>query len=154
MAVGVGSPPVNFSLPITDGSTLTLADLTAKSPTTIIYFYPKDATSGCTVEAGDFRDLLPEFEKLGASVVGVSRDSVESHQAFASDLGLTFPLIADDGTLSEGYGVLKLKKLGDMEIMAIERSTFVIQGGVVVKEWRGVKSGGHVQDVLEAVRQL
>lgn len=120
----------------------------------MLYFYPRDATPGCTVEASDFRDLLPEFEAVGATVVGVSRDSVDSHRAFAEELGLNFALVADDGTLSEGYGVWKMMKRGEREFMAIERSTFVIRGGSVVREWRGIKSAGHADEVLKAVKEM
>lgn len=108
MTVTVGSPAVDFSLPISGGGTLSSADLQSKATSVIIYFYPRDATPGCTTEAKDFRGLKPELDELNATVVGVSRDSVESHDAFVKDLDLNFPLITDDGTLTEGYGVWKV----------------------------------------------
>ncbi|CDF37712.1 unnamed protein product [Chondrus crispus] len=154
MSVTVGSPAVDFSLPTSGGGTLSAADLQAKAEFVIIYFYPRDATPGCTTEAKDFRDLAPQLEQLNATVVGVSRDSVESHDAFVKDLDLNFPLITDDGTLTEGYGVWKLRKLGDKEMMIVERSTFILRGGKVVKEWRGVKSTGHAAAVVESLKSL
>lgn len=141
-----------FSLPTNGGGTFSSSDLA--QGTTIVYFYPRDATSGCTVEAQDFRDLMPTLGELGVGVVGVSRDSVESHDKFAADLELPFPLISDDGTLTEGMGVWKLRKMADKEFMGIERSTFVVRDGAVVHEWRGVKSGGHAAAVVDAVRDM
>lgn len=113
MSASVGSPVVDFALPVTGGATLSMADLFQKAKTVILYFYPRDATPGCTVEAGDFRDLLPQLEEMNATVVGVSRDSVDSHDTFSQELSLNFPLISDDGTLTEGYGVWKVRILGD-----------------------------------------
>lgn len=154
MTASVGNQAVEFNLPINGGKMLSMDDLNKKADIVVLYFYPKDATSGCTVEAKDFRDLLPQFQQLNATVVGISSDSVESHDAFVQDLQLTFPLISDDGTLVDGYGAWKMKDFGTGEMKVINRSTFVIQKGQVVKEWRGVKSGGHAAEVLEAVKQL
>lgn len=106
MEVGVGSAIPTFDLPTNGGGSLSDADV-AKGPT-IVYFYPRDATPGCTTEAKDFRDLLPQLADVGASVVGVSKDSVESHDRFVAALDLPFPLVSDDGTLVEGFGVWKV----------------------------------------------
>lgn len=105
MSLEVGNAIPTFSLPINGGNTLSSSDL---GDTTILYFYPRDATSGCTVEAQDFRDMTPELEAMGVKVIGVSKDSVESHDKFVADLKLPFPLISDDGTLCEAFGVWKV----------------------------------------------
>lgn len=155
MAVAVGGAAVDFSLPATgvDAGKLSLGDLEGNKAV-VLYFYPKDATPGCTVEAGDFRDAKSVLEPLGCAVVGVSKDDVESHEDFAKDECLNFPLVSDDGTLCEGYGVWKERNMFGKTFMGIERSTFLLIGGKVVKEWRGVKSGGHAADVVEAVKEL
>lgn len=106
MQVTVGSEIPSFSLPTNGGGTLSDGDI-SEGPT-ILYFYPRDATPGCTTEAKDFRDFMPTLEQMGVKVVGVSRDSVESHDKFAADLDLPFPLISDDGTLTEGMDVWKV----------------------------------------------
>jgi len=122
----------------------------------VIYFYPKDNTPGCTSEAGDFRDLHAEFEKAGAVVLGVSRDSLRSHEGFRAKLGLPFHLLSDpDETLCELFGVMKLKNMYGKQVRGIERSTFLIDGSArLVREWRGVKVAQHAAEVLEAVRAV
>jgi peroxiredoxin Q/BCP len=122
----------------------------------VLYFYPKDNTPGCTSEAGDFRDLHSDFEAAGATVLGVSRDSLKSHEGFRAKLALPFHLISDpDESLCQSFGVMKLKNMYGKQVRGIERSTFLIDGsGRLVKEWRGVKVAGHVAEVLEAVRAL
>ncbi|PXF46153.1 putative peroxiredoxin bcp [Gracilariopsis chorda] len=152
MSLAVGSPIPSFTLPTDGAKTLSTTDI-SKGPA-IIYFYPKDATPGCTCEAQDFRDFKPQLEQMGATVVGVSKDSVESHDAFVNDLSLNFPLISDDGTLCEAFGVWKLRKRGDREFMGIERSTFLLKDGVIVKEWRGMKATGHAAQVMDALKAL
>lgn len=140
-AEGTGGP---FSLSAIQGKKL------------VIYFYPKDNTPGCTSEAGDFRDLHAEFEKAGAVILGVSRDSLRSHEGFRAKLGLPFNLLSDPNeTLCELFGVMKLKNMYGKQVRGIERSTFLIDGSArLVREWRGVKVPQHAAEVLEAVRSL
>lgn len=120
----------------------------------VLYFYPKDMTSGCTVEANDFQAALSKFEKLGCSVIGVSKDSCERHVKFSQKEGLEFALVSDeDGSLCEDYGVWKEKSLYGRKFMGIERSTFLIDpNSKVVAEWRKVKVAGHVADVLATLK--
>jgi peroxiredoxin Q/BCP len=122
----------------------------------VIYFYPKDNTSGCTAEATEFGAKYKEFAKAGANVVGVSRDSLKSHENFKAKLGLPFALISDaDEKLCERFGVIKMKTLYGKPARGIERSTFVFgAGGALAREWRGVKVPGHVDEVLAFVKSL
>lgn len=122
----------------------------------VLYFYPKDLTPGCTTEAADFQKELPQFSRLGALVVGCSRDSTEQHLRFAEKLGLTFPLLSDaEGTFCEEWGVWKEKKLYGKTFMGIERSTFLIDpSGSVVAEWRKVKVAAHAQHVLSLLKSV
>lgn len=122
----------------------------------ILYFYPKDSTPGCTTEAQQFRDLHPEFEKLGAIVAGVSRDSIKSHENFKAKQELPFDLLSDaDEALCTQFAVIKMKSMYGKQVRGIERSTFVIDGeGVLRREWRGVKVPGHAQEVLDFVGTL
>ncbi|CAN8069710.1 unnamed protein product [Agarophyton chilense] len=152
MSLAVGSSVPTFSLPTNGGKLLSNDDVS--KGVGIIYFYPKDATPGCTCEAQDFRDFKSQLESLNAFVVGVSKDSVESHDEFVRDLDLNFPLISDDGTLCEAFGVWKLRKRGAVEMMGIERSTFVLKDGVIQKEWRGMKATGHAAEVIEAIQSM
>lgn len=120
----------------------------------VIFFYPKDNTSGCTKESDAFNALLPEFKALGVHVLGVSRDSVKSHQKFAEKLDLQYNLLADtEELLCQAYQVMVQKSMYGRQYMGIERSTFLIDGtGQVVTEWRKVKVDGHVAAVLEAAK--
>jgi thioredoxin-dependent peroxiredoxin len=120
---------------------------------TVLYFYPKDNTPGCTTESIAFRDLHAQFQQAGAEVYGISRDSLRSHEGFKAKLALPFELISDpDEALCQMFGVMKLKKLYGKEVRGVERSTFIIDAaGKLVKEWRGVKVPGHVDEVLEFV---
>lgn len=120
----------------------------------ILYFYPKDNTPGCTTEGLDFNALLPKFEKLGGSVVGVSKDSLRSHQNFCAKQGFRFELASDpDGQLCDAFGVIKPKKLYGREYVGIERSTFLIDpAGKIARAWRPVKVPGHAQAVLDALK--
>ncbi|MEK4026060.1 thioredoxin-dependent thiol peroxidase [Sporosarcina sp. FSL W7-1283] len=122
----------------------------------VLYFYPKDATPGCTTEACDFRDAVNEFEELNAVILGVSPDHEASHQKFIEKHGLPFSLLVDeDHAVAEQYGVWKLKKNFGKEYMGIERSTFLIDPtGTVVREWRKVRVKGHVEDALATLQQL
>ena len=122
----------------------------------ILYFYPKDNTSGCTAEACDFRDAVADFRTVNATVIGVSKDSVRKHDNFKAKNNLPFILLSDeDGTLWELFGVWQEKKLYGRTYMGIERSTFLIdEEGVVCEAWRKVRVKGHVAAVLAAARAL
>ena len=122
----------------------------------VLYFYPKDNTPGCTTEGEQFRDLYKQFTKLGAVVVGVSRDSLKSHQNFKAKMNFPFDLLADvEEKLCTQFAVIKMKNMYGKQVRGIERSTFVIDGkGVLVREWRGVKVPGHAAEVLEVVKSL
>jgi len=124
--------------------------------TVILYFYPKDHTPGCTTEAMQFRDKHKEFVKAGALIFGVSRDNLTSHDKFKENLELPFELIADtEEKLCHMFGVVKNKIMYGKKVKGIERSTFLIDaGGVLRAEWRGIKVAGHVDDVLAAVKDL
>ena len=120
----------------------------------VLYFYPKDSTPGCTTEGIDFNALLPEFRKLGASVLGVSRDSLKSHQNFHAKQGFKFDLVSDtDETLCNAFGVIKEKNMYGRKVLGIERSTFLIDPeGVIHQAWRPVKVPGHAQAVLDVLK--
>ena len=122
----------------------------------VLYFYPKDNTPGCTMEGAQFRDLHKKFEKAGAVVVGVSRDSLKSHESFKAKMAFPFDLIADaDEKLCGQFGVIKMKNMYGRQVRGIERSTFVIDAkGTLVREWRGVKVPGHAEEVLAFVKTL
>ena len=122
----------------------------------VLYFYPKDNTPGCTTEGMQFRDLHPQFAKLGAVVAGVSRDSLKSHENFRAKMGFPFALLSDpDEALCEQFGVIKMKNMYGRNVRGIERSTFVVdKAGRLAREWRGVKVPGHAQEVLDFVKTL
>ena len=128
----------DFSLAATSGQTLSPAGLAGQK--VVLYFYPKDSTPGCTTEAQQFRDLHAEFLAAGAVVLGVSRDSLKSHENFKAKQGLPFELISDpDETLCGLFGVMKMKNMYGKQVRGVERSTFVIDpSGVLRREWRGV----------------
>ncbi len=144
----------DFSLPSTGGGTFKLSDQRGK--TLVVYFYPKDNTPGCTVEGTDFRDRHKEFAKAGAAVVGVSRDSLKSHEGFKAKMKFPFELLSDtDEKLCTLFGVMKMKNMYGKKVRGIERSTFVLDGeGAIAREWRGVKVPGHVEEVLSFVKTL
>ena len=145
-----GDKAPDFELASADGP-VRLADFAGK--TLVLYFYPKDDTSGCTREAQDFTALAPEFAKAGAAVVGVSKDTVEKHRKFTSKYGLGVQLASDpEAAVIERYGSWTEKSLYGRKYMGIDRSTFLIRDGVVRRIWRKVKVPGHAQAVLEAVR--
>ena len=154
MAVDIGDSAPAFELPTNGGGMLAMKDLAGKK--VVLYFYPKDSTPGCTTEAEGFRDAVGAFEKAGAVVVGVSKDSVKRHDNFAGKLDLPFKLVSDaESDLCERYGVWKEKSMYGKKFMGIERSTFLIdEAGVVRGAWRKVKVKGHVDEVLEAVKAL
>ncbi|MFL2485955.1 MAG: peroxiredoxin [Gammaproteobacteria bacterium] len=122
----------------------------------VIYFYPKDKTSGCTIESQNFRDYKNKFSKKNCKIVGVSRDSIKSHKSFIEKESLNFPLLSDpDETMCNAYGVMKEKSMYGRKYMGIERSTFLISpDGSLIKEWRGVKVPGHVEEVYEFLSGL
>jgi len=154
MSVGIGDPAPNFSALVDGGGKLALAKL--KGQNVILYFYPKDDTSGCTKEACGFRDALSKFGKANAVVLGVSRDSVASHDKFKAKYKLPFALVSDeDGRICEAYGTWVEKSMYGRKYMGIERSTFLIdKAGKIRGAWRKVKIPGHVEEVLAAVKAL
>ncbi|HEX6442510.1 MAG TPA: peroxiredoxin [Stellaceae bacterium] len=154
MSVQIGDKAPDFTLP-TDGSgSVTLSKLRGKP--VVLYFYPKDDTSGCTAEACGFRDSFPDYGKTGATVVGVSRDSVASHDKFKKKYQLPFMLASDgEGKVTEAYGVWVEKSMYGRKYMGIDRSTYLIdKDGVVRGAWRKVKVPGHIAEVLKAVQAL
>ncbi|WP_322057696.1 peroxiredoxin [Paraburkholderia sp. J63] len=153
MTIAVDQPVPDFTAPATGGD-FTLSSLKGKK--VVLYFYPKDNTPGCTREGMEFRDLFPKFKKAGATIVGVSRDSVRSHENFKTKLELPFTLVSDgDEALCSLFNVIKMKKMYGKEVRGIERSTFLIDAdGVLRQEWRGLKVPGHVEEVLDAVQAL
>jgi len=145
----IGKPAPDFTLPSTTGENISLRQYKGKK-TVVLYFYPKDETPGCTREACDFRDQSAEFEKHNVVVLGVSNDSLESHQHFREKHKLPFPLLSDeDTTVSKMFGVYKLKNLYGKKYMGIERTTFVIdRTGRIAQIYSKVKVDGHIKDVL------
>lgn len=152
--VQIGQPVQPFELPATGGKTLSLGAFSGK--TLVLYFYPKDNTPGCTREGQDFRDAYSAFQAAGAEIVGVSKDSVKTHENFCSKHAFPFDLIADaDEVLCRQFDVIKEKNMYGRKYMGVERSTFVIDGnGVLRAEWRKVRVPGHVAEVLETVESL
>ena len=153
-AASEGAAAPDFELPATRDERIRLADLRGRP--VVLYFYPRDNTPGCTQEGQEFRDLYQRFTALGAEVLGVSRDSLKTHQNFAAKHDFPFPLLADtDETVVNAYGVLKEKNMYGKKVMGIERSTFVIDGdGVIRHAHRKVKVDGHAGQVLEEVEAL
>jgi peroxiredoxin Q/BCP len=147
------SPTVvtDFSAAMTSGQTFQLSGRPARY--TVLFFYPKDNTPGCTTENMAFRDNYEKFQAAGTELYGVSRDSIRSHEGFKMKLGLPFELISDpEEALCQQFGVMKMKQMYGKTVRGIERSTFVIDAnGQLVKEWRGVKVADHVDEVLEFV---
>ncbi|MCA0942378.1 peroxiredoxin [Yangia mangrovi] len=144
----------DFTLPVSGGGEITLSAL--RPSKVVLFFYPRDDTSGCTVENQDFTRLLPEFEALGIKVFGISADSLESHEKFMLKKALTVPLLSDETAQTcSAFGVWKEKKMYGKTFMGIERSTFLIDGeGRIAREWRKVKVPGHADEVLDAARDL
>jgi peroxiredoxin Q/BCP len=149
-----GDKAPDFELPTDAGDRLKLSRLKGKP--VVLYFYPKDDTSGCTAEAKDFSRLAPDFRKAGAEVVGISPDSVESHAKFRKKHDLGVRLAADaDKAVALAYGVWVEKSMYGRKYMGVERSTFLIDGkGRLARSWRKVKVPGHAEEVLAAVREL
>jgi peroxiredoxin Q/BCP len=153
MSVAVGKKVPAFSAASTAGS-FKLGD--AAGQVLVLYFYPKDNTPGCTTEGADFAGAAPAFRKAGALILGVSRDSLKSHAGFKEKMGFPFDLLSDpDEALCALFGVMKMKNMYGKQVRGVERSTFVIDGaGKLVREWRGVKVAGHVDEVLAFVKTL
>ena len=151
--MAVAKKVADFSAPST-GGTFKLSELRGRA--VVLYFYPKDSTPGCTLEGSQFRDLHRKFQKAGAVVVGVSRDSLKSHDNFKAKMGFPFELVSDaDEKLCGQFGAIKMKNMYGRQVRGIERSTFVIDAkGALVREWRGVKVPGHAEEVLEFVKTL
>lgn len=149
-----GAVAPKMDLPRDGGGNVSLAELAGKKA--VLYFYPKDDTSGCTTEALDFTALADEFAKAGAVVIGLSPDPVKAHDKFIAKHGLGVILASDeDKTVLEAYGVWKEKSMYGRQYMGVERTTFLIDAdGKIARIWRKVKVKGHAQDVLEAVRSL
>jgi peroxiredoxin Q/BCP len=149
----LGLPVPDFIAATTGGSFALSAQ---RGRMLVIYFYPKDNTPGCTTEAMQFRDLHSEFAAAGASIFGVSRDSLKSHEGFKAKLGLPFELISDgDEKVCRLFDVIKTKNMYGKQVMGIERSTFLIDAkGVLRREWRKLKADGHAAEVLAAVKAL
>ena len=152
--IQVGNPVPDFKLSATSGKEISLESLRGKI--VVLYFYPRDDTPGCTTEGCGFRDRHGDFKKLGAIVLGVSRDSLASHDKFRAKYEFPFDLLSDgDEKLCKLFDVIKEKNMYGKQVMGVERSTFLIdKQGVLRREWRKVKVDGHVDEVLEAVEGL
>jgi len=148
----VGKKVPAFNLPATGEQNIKLADLKGKN--IVLYFYPKDSTPGCTLEGQDFRDNQAKFNRQNTIIIGVSRDSIKSHEKFKEKQNFKFDLIADEEEkLCEIFDVIKMKNMYGKKVRGIERSTFLIGAdGKLVQEWRKVKVAGHVAAVLDAVK--
>lgn len=150
----LNKPAPAFDLPATGNQHISLASL--KGRKVVLYFYPRDATPGCTTESQDFRDAMEEFSAAGTLILGLSQDSIASHEKFKAKQSMPFDLLSDeDGSVCRAYDVIKLKNMYGKEFEGIERSTFLIDGkGVLRQQWRKVKVPGHVDQVLAAARAL
>ncbi|NHZ88608.1 redoxin domain-containing protein [Massilia sp. CCM 8733] len=146
------APFTDFSAVMTGDKPFQLSGRPARY--TVLYFYPKDNTPGCTTESIAFRDLHEQFQQAGTDIYGISRDSLRSHEGFKSKLGLPFELISDpEEAMCLQFGVMKMKNMYGKQVRGVERSTFVIDAdGKLMKEWRGVKVPNHAEDVLEFVK--
>ena len=150
------SDPVisDFELPATSHSPFKLSEHRGKN--VVVFFYPKDDTPGCTLEGQEFRDLYADFGKVNTTVVGVSRDTLQSHEDFKAKFEFPFELLADtEEKACELFGVMKLKNMYGKQVRGVERSTFVFDAeGKLVKSWRGLKAPGHAAEVLAFVQTL
>jgi peroxiredoxin Q/BCP len=152
-SVAVGKKLPAFSGEATGGGRISSKDLKGKRY--VLYFYPRDNTPGCTVESKDFRDLYPKFRRRKVEVIGISRDTLASHEKFKQKFGFPFELIADpDETICNLFGVMKDKNMYGKKVRGIERSTFLVDAdGKLLREWRKVKVDGHAQEVLDALAE-
>lgn len=144
----------DFELPSTGGKTFKLSDYLGK--TLVIYFYPKDSTPGCTTQGQQFRDAYADFQAAGAEILGISRDSLRSHENFKAKFSFPFELLSDtEEQACSLFDVIKMKNMYGKQVRGIQRSTFVIdKRGVLVREWRAVKVDAHVREVLDFVKTL
>ena len=151
--VKVGKKVKNFKLPATGEQTISLNDFKGKN--VVLYFYPKDSTPGCTQEGQDFRDLHAKFKRAKTVILGVSRDSLKSHENFKAKQGFTFDLLSDaDEALCTQFDVIKMKNMYGKQVRGIERSTFLIDSkGYLREEWRKVKVKDHAEEVLAATKK-
>ena len=149
-----GKKVKNFKLPATGSKEISLDDFKGKN--VVLYFYPKDSTPGCTTEGQDFRDAKARFTRQNTVIIGVSRDSLKSHENFKAKQKFNFDLLSDaEENLCNQFDVIKMKNMYGKQVRGIERSTFLIdEKGVLHQEWRKVKVKGHVDEVLEAVKSL
>jgi peroxiredoxin Q/BCP len=154
LMVKIGKKIANFSLPATGDKTLSLKDF--KGSKLVVYFYPKDSTPGCTLEGQDFRDRHASFRKANTVILGVSRDSLKSHENFCAKQDFPFDLLSDsEEVLCRQFDVIREKNMYGRKVMGIERSTFLIDGeGILRQEWRKVRVKGHVDEVLAAAQSL
>ena len=154
LMVKIGKKVANFSLPATGDKTLSLKDF--KGSKLVVYFYPKDSTPGCTLEGQDFRDRHASFRKANTRILGVSRDSLKSHENFCAKQEFPFDLLSDsEEVLCRQFDVIREKNMYGRKVMGIERSTFLIDGeGILRQEWRKVRVKGHVDAVLAAAQSL
>ena len=154
MSVVLGKPIPYFEIPATSG--LVFNPTACKGRKLVMYFYPKDSTPGCTVESMEFRDTIDAFTQANTLIVGISRDTLKSHDNFKGKLELPFELAADtEEVLCQMFNVMKMKNMYGKQVRGIERSTFLIdEEGILRHEWRGLKIPGHVQEVLKAAQSL
>jgi thioredoxin-dependent peroxiredoxin len=142
-----------FKVESTSGEVVKAADF--KNSSAILYFYPKDSTSGCTKEGEDFRDSFAKFKKMGVSIFGISRDSLSSHEKFKNKYNFPFELLSDsEESMCKAFDVLQMKSMYGRKFLGVERSTFFIENGKVLKEWRKVKVPGHVNAVLDYIKSF
>ena len=152
--VMLNQPVPDFQLPATSGKTFKLSDFPGKN--VILYFYPKDATPGCTTQGMQFRDLYPDFQALDTEIFGISRDTLKSHENFKAKFSFPFELLSDtDEVACTQFNVIKMKNMYGKQVRGIERSTFLInKKGELAQEWRSVKVDGHAAEVLNVVKAL
>ena len=150
----IGKNCPKFKAESTSNKILSNDDFAGKN--LVIYFYPKDSTPGCTTEGQEFRDKYKIFKKYNTDIIGISRDSIKSHENFKLKQSFPFELLSDsDEKVCKAFGVMKLKSMYGREYIGVDRSTFIINDkGKVVREWRSVKVKGHVDEVLEAIKEL
>ncbi|MCC6922487.1 MAG: peroxiredoxin [Nitrosomonas sp.] len=150
----MNKPVTDFQLPATSGGLFSLSEMRGKN--LVLYFYPKDNTPGCTTEGEDFRDNYAAFQSLNCDIIGISRDSIKSHENFKAKMNFPFELLSDEEEIvCQQFDVIKMKNMYGKQVRGIERSTFLIDAnGNLRNEWRGVKVAGHVTDVLESVKAL
>ena len=154
MTIAIGKPVPDFALPATSATTVKLSQL--KDKNVVLYFYPKDCTSGCTLQGQNFRDQYTKFKKLDTEIFGISRDTLKLHEKFKGEQNFPFELISDnEEKLCQLFDVIKDKTMYGKKVRGIERSTFLIdKEGILRQAWRKVKVDGHVDEVLQAVKNL